>query len=186
MSGGFYYNGSPIMQEQWNLHYEGWMIADSVPDRYVGEVFEWFALAFSSESRLSTSQGRLKSAIPVGDYADRIVAEVTYLSDKACIIDFGLRAASSSDEIPSGCQPGDYVTGEIYLDLPLCIDVEESLSHTWRVNGISADLTACVPHPEYTGGFIRDASNVRYQEITDTDSVRAHNYILHCSEVKAE
>jgi hypothetical protein len=174
------------MQEQWNLHYAGWMIADSAPDRLVGEVFEWFALAFGSEAKLSSSQRRLKSAIPVGDYAYRIVAEVTYVSDKACIIDFGLRATSSSEEIPSCCQPGDYVTGEIYLTLPLCIDVEESLSHTWRVNGISADLTAYVPHPEYAGGFIRDASNIRYQEITDTGSVRAHNYILHCSEVKAE
>ena len=171
------------MRNEWNLRYARWMIADGEPDRHVGDVFEWFAVAFSSDIKLSRVENGVKSAVPVGDYAYRVVAEVTYVSDKACIIDFGLKATSSSGELPTGSRPGDYIEGEIYLNLPLCVDVEESLSHTWQVNRILADLTAYVPHPEYPDGFMRDASNVRYQETTDTDAVRAKSYVLHCSEV---
>ena len=179
------------MLPEWNLHYARWVIEDGEPERNVGEVFDWFAITFWTERQLSAASDRTTSVVPVSDYQYRVVAEVTYLTDRACIIDFGLGATASSDLLPQGCKEGDYVTGEIYLNLPLCTevgpdDVFKALARTWRVNRISADMTPYVPHPEYSGGLIRDASHIRYQDVRSTDSVRTHTYVLHCSEVHPE
>lgn len=116
------------------------------------------------------------------------MAEIAYVSEQACIIDFGLRTTTTDDVLPPGCQRGDYVAGDIYLRLPLCTEVgpEEvfkALSHRWQVNGISADLTPYVARPDNSRLFVRDASRVRYQDVPSTDSVKAHSYVLHCSEV---
>jgi len=85
------------------------------PDRQVGDVFDWFALAFWSDEKLTKASEREKSALPVPDFKYRVVAEVVYLSASTCIIDFGLKATSTDDLLPSGCQKGDYVSGEIGL-----------------------------------------------------------------------
>ena len=172
------------------LRYARWVIADGEPDRDVGEVFDWFALTFWTEAALASSKERSRSAVPVDDYKYRVVAEVTYLSERACIIDFGLKATASSDRLSAGCKKGDYVTGEICLNLPLGTEVgpEEvfkKLAHRRQVKRISADMTPYVPHPDYSGGSIRDASQVRYQDVPDTSSVRADSYV-HCSEVLPE
>jgi hypothetical protein len=179
------------MQPEWNLHYARWVIEDGEPDRNVAEIFDWFALTFWTETRLAKANEHLMSATPVGDYKYRVVAEVTYMSNTACIIDFGLKATADSDLLPQGCTQGSYVSGEISLSLPLCTevgpeDVFKVLAHKWRVNRISADMTPYVPHPHYSRGFIRDASQVRYQDVPGTDSVRTHSYVLHCSEVLSE
>lgn len=81
------------------------------------------------------------------------MAEVTYFSEKACVIDFGLKASSTADRLPPDCAIGDYVTGEIHLDLPLCTQgmpdvVSKALAHRWRVYRIFADLTLYVAYPD--------------------------------------
>lgn len=177
------------MLPEWNLHYARWVIEDGEPDRSVAEVFDWFAVTFWTEQQLSAASNQTKSVVPVSDYRYRVVAEVTYLSDSASIIDFGLAATASSHLLPQGCKEGNYVTGEIYLNLPLCTevgpeDVFKALACTWRVNRISADMTAYVPSP--AGGLRRDASHALYQDVLSTDSVRTHSYVLHCSEAKPE
>ena len=174
------------MQLEWHLRYARWVIDDGEPDRHVGEVFDWFAITFWTEQTLALTDERSRTATLVGDFAYRIVAEVTYLSERECIIDFGLKATSSSDLLPAGCQPGDFVTGEVCLNLPLCTEVGpdeplKNLAYQWRVNRISADLTPYVPHPKYSRGYVRDASRVRYHDVPDTDSVLADSYVLHCS-----
>jgi hypothetical protein len=75
------------MPPEWNLHYEDWIIGDGQPDRHVDEVFDWFAVAFWTKERLTKIQGRSRSVVPATDHGYRVVAEVTYLSDGACIID---------------------------------------------------------------------------------------------------
>jgi hypothetical protein len=167
------------------------MIADGESDRAVGDTFDWFAIDFWTEEGLAQADECSKSVVPVDDYKYQVVAEVTYLSDKACIIDFGLKATASSDRLPAGCKEGDYVTGDVYLNLPLCTEVgpEEvfkALAHRWRVNRISADMTPYIPHPDYSSGSIRDGSRACYQDVRDTDSVRTNSYVLHCSEVVTE
>src|SRR5215472_14934468 len=107
------------MLPEWNLHYEEWIIGDGEPDRHVGEVFDWFALAFWSEGKLEKAREGEKSAVPISDFRYRVVAEVVYLSESACIVDFGLRATTTDDLMLPRCQKGDYVTGEIGLRLPL-------------------------------------------------------------------
>jgi len=134
------------------------------------------------------SSERSASAIPVDDYKYRVVAEVAHFSEKACVIDFGLRATADPDLLPPGCTKGDYVTGEIGLDLPLCTPVVPepvSEKHRWQVNRISADLTPYVAHPDNPRFFTRDDSRIRYQEVPSTESFRAQTYILHCSEISS-
>jgi hypothetical protein len=175
------------MPTEWNLYYPSWMIADGQPDRTVGEIFEWFAIEFWTEKSLERTDERRKSAIPVADYNYQVVAEVAYLSEKACVIDFGLRAIRTPDLLSPECRQGDYVTGKVSIGLPLCTEVvpEEvlkTLTHKWRVNRISADLTPYVAHQDNPRFSFRDESRIRYQEVKSTDTIRTREYVLHCSE----
>jgi hypothetical protein len=73
------------------------------------------------------------------------------------------------------------VTGEVRLEVPVCTRITpHTLAHRWRVNRISADLTPYAQDP-VSGVFIRNASQVRHQDVVDTDSVHAKSYVLHCS-----
>jgi hypothetical protein len=76
------------------------MISDGEAERSVGESFQWFAVTFWTEQALSKTLARERSAQPIDDYAYRVVAEITYLTEAACIIDFGLRATSSAADSP--------------------------------------------------------------------------------------
>jgi hypothetical protein len=177
------------MPTEWNLCYPSWMIADGQPDREVGQFFEWFAIEFwTAKGRLVRTDERRKSAIPVADYNYRVVAELAYLSDKACVIDFGLRAIRTPDLLSPECKQGDFITGEIGIGLPLCTEVvpEEvlkTLAHKWRVNRISSDLTPYVAHPDNPRFSFRDESRIRHQEVKSTDAIRTHGYVPHCSEI---
>ena len=171
------------MNLEWNLHYFRYVIDDGEPERHVGDEFDWFAISFWSDAKLTRAMERTKAAVPIADNAYRVSAEVTYVShdpeQAACILDFGIKAVSNSaDILPPECQEGEYVTGEIRLELPLCTKVfPHELARRWRVNRISADLTPYGPHP------VSDASAVRYQEVDDTNSVEAESYVLHSSDL---
>ena len=177
------------MLAEWNLHYEDWIIGDGEPDRRIGDVFDWFALAFWSEEAFERVHESGRSAVPVSDFRYRVVAEVVYISQDACIIDFGLnatglKATATHDVLPSDCKKGDFVMGEIGLRLPLVTEVgpEEEfkkLAYRWRVNRISADLTPYVSSR-------RDESRIQYQDVPATASVKAHCYVLHCCKVSPE
>ena len=178
------------MQREWSLHYPRWIIGDGQPDRHVGDIFDWFAVDFWGESQLVTASKKIASAIAADDYQYHIVAEVTYLSENSCVIDFGLPATGSRDSLPPQCVQGDYVSGEIKLELPLCIpmmpeSVVATQKHRWRVDRISADITPHVAHPDSPRFFKRDESHIRYEDVTSTESVSAEMYVLHCSEVSA-
>ena len=169
---------------EWNLHYPRWMIDDGSPDRRQDETFNWTAVEFWNEAPFASTSEREKSAEPVGDYEYRVVAKVLYVGDATCIIDFGLKAISYRDQIQSGCRDGDYVTGHISLGLADYTfvapeSVFKDLRYAWHVNRISADLTPYVPR--LPGGWIRNASNVRYSLAASTDEVQTHSYILHCT-----
>jgi hypothetical protein len=100
---------------------------------------------------LARTRERSKAAIPIAACKYHVVAELTYVSEKACVIDFSLKAISTlaivlRDLLAPGYKPGDYVTGEIGIGIPLCTEVVpehvlKALAHKWRVNRISADLT---------------------------------------------
>src|ERR1700734_790535 len=126
-----------------------WFEEDGQPDRGTGEIFDWFALTFWSGEMLTVAYERQRLAVPVGDNQYRVVAEVTYLSDNICVIDFGLKATSDSNLLPPGSTQGDFVTGEISLNLPLCTEVVpdevlKALVYAWKVDRILADMTPYV------------------------------------------
>jgi hypothetical protein len=173
------------MTPEWNLSYEDWIIGDGQPHRDVGEVFKWFSVAFWIWEPLEKSDERSRSAVVIPDFKYRVVAD---LSEKACVIDFGLRAIASSDRISLPCEVGEYVTGEIKLNLPLCTEITPSevyktLMHRWKINKISVDLTPYAPQPENPRFFTRDDSSVHYQDVPSTRSVKATDSILNCTEI---
>ena len=169
------------MNCEWHIHYEGWVIEDGQPDREVGETFDWFALSYWTEDeRLKMTEERVKSATAVDDFKYRISGEVIHLADNCCVIDFGLKTVGSADDLPAGCASGDYVTGTISIELPLCIalvpqEILAALHHKWTVQKIFRDLT-----PD--NGFARDKSQIRFEEVLGTKFLKARSYVLHCLE----
>ena len=173
------------MHLEWNLHLLRVVIDDGLPERHVGDVFSW-GISFWADVELIRAVERTKAAVPLADSSYRVNAEVIYIShdphQAACILDFGIKAISELGGIPEiplppGCQEGDYVTGEVRLDLPLCTAVHpHNLDQRWRINRVSADLTNFMYHPG-------DISEARYQDVPGTDSVRAGSYVLHCSDL---
>jgi hypothetical protein len=175
------------MPSEWNLYYPSWIIADGEPHRTVGEIFEWFSIEFWTVKSLERTDERHKSAVPVADYNYQVVAEVVYLSEKACVIDFGLRATRTRDLLSLECKQGDYVAGNLSIGLPLCTEVvpeevSKTLMRKWRVNRISADLTPYVTRPDNPRYYVRDETQIQYEEVESTTDLRSHTYILHCSE----
>jgi hypothetical protein len=178
------------MQREWNLHYFRFVIGDGEPERRVSDVFDWFAISFWSDAGLIRTTEKTRSATSINEDRYRVTAEVIYIShdpkQAACIVDFGIRAISSGVDIPpSGCQEGDYLTGEVLLELPLCTAVHpHNLVHRWRVNKISADLTPYVLDSS-NRMYVRDTSQILYKDTPGTDSVQAESYLLHCCDLGA-
>ena len=174
------------MERDWNLHYARWVIEDGEPELHVGEEFDWHAVSFWSDERLTRSTERWKGATPIADGRYRVNAEVIYISQdanlSAFIIDLGVKAETlGADLLPKGCTEGDYVSGEISLDLPLCgAPHAYDLSHRWRINEVRADMT---PFVLSSAGrvYVRDTSQIQYQTVSGTDSVKARSYLLNCS-----
>jgi hypothetical protein len=164
------------------------MIQDGEPHRCIGETFSWFALELEVDEPLAQSNGKEVSAVPIGDYRYQVTAQVKYVGDRSVIVDFGLTAATSRDNLPKRCQVGSFVDGVIGLDLPLCLDLmleEElpSLRYEWRVNRITADLTPHISHPDNPRYCFRDASRISFSDVTVTSEMQAPDYILHCANV---
>jgi hypothetical protein len=176
------------MNLEWNLHYFRYVIDDGEPELHVGDEFDWFATNFWSDAALILARERTKSALPIANNYYRVNAEVIYVSQDpeqaACILDCGIKAISELGGIlgiplPPGCQKGDYVTGEIRLELPLCTAIHpHDLGHRWRVNRVFADLTDFRSSPG-------DVSEPLYQDVPGTDSVKSGSYVLHCSDLNA-
>jgi hypothetical protein len=80
-----------------------------------------------------------------------------------------------------GIGPPAYI--ENAPDTPL-----KTLEHRWRVNRISSDLTPYTLEKRLPDGSrilegMRDASRIKYEEVSSTESIRTHSYILHGSEI---
>jgi hypothetical protein len=175
---------------EWNLYYARWLLSDGEEDRRVGEIFDWFALDFWTPKGLVKSEQRLKTALPAPDYYYRVSAEVIHLSKNACVIDFGLRAAGHSDQIPRGCKEGDYVFGEFRINLPNCLpsvppkELVATMGHKWLVHGIIADMAQLVSFDDNSQPPYWQEAEIPYQEVNSTtDSGRCRGYVLRCAEL---
>jgi hypothetical protein len=139
------------------------MIEDGCPDIECGQILEWPALEFSSESTLAITKTKSRGAFEPDHHRYSVTAEVIYLSDTASIMDFGLNAIGRRGLLLPECRLGDFVTGEIYVEFPLCTEIVPdqvfaSLAYGWNVVSILADLT---PH------IARQARNGRKVMIRD-------------------
>ena len=175
------------MESVWNLHLQRVVIEDGEPDLHVGDIFDW-PLTFWVDEVLIQAVERTKVASPLAGNYYRVNAEVIYISQDptqaGCILDFGMQAISELGgllgvPLPSECKEGNYVTGEIRLELALSTVVHpHNLIRKWRVEGISADLTSYRSKPG-------DISGPCYQEVSGTDAVLAGSYVLHCSAIES-
>ncbi|HKD81291.1 MAG TPA: hypothetical protein VKH81_16470 [Candidatus Angelobacter sp.] len=165
---------------EWNLRYEAWIIGDGEPHRSVGDIFDWFTVEFWSHEGLVNTAEKSKSAIALPEFEYRVCAEVIYLSEEDCVLDFGIWAGGYRSNLPVSCQQGNYVSGKIGLGLPaIALAPDEFLKgYQWRVNRIFADLT-----PDSAETSMPDGSRARYRNVDSTKSVGAQSYILHCSEI---
>lgn len=176
------------MQRDWNLRYSRWVIDDGEPELHVGEEFEWFAISLWADGPLVLSAEHTRSAVPIADGRYRVNGEILYVSQdakqSAFIIDFGIKAiADGLSLLPDKCNEGHFVTGEVELLLPLCTSVHtHNLAHRWRVNDVSADLTPFVLSSAERV-YVRDKSQITYKEVLGTDSVKAHSYLLNCTDL---
>lgn len=140
------------------------MIGDGEPHPGIGEVFDWFAIEFWSDEPLTITPRRTRSAVPTGDFQYPVTAEVVFIAEKnAIVIDFGLLAISVLANVQPEVCIGDFVSGEISIALPLCIEpipdyLITRMGRQWRVDGISADLTA------YSVGR-RDIARISYKQV---------------------
>lgn len=182
-----------LMHREWNLHLSRVVIDDGEqPECHVGDVLDWFAISFRSNTALTRTAERAKAAVPIPGNSYRVNAEIIYVphdpKQAACILDFGIKAISvvgALNILPAEYQ-GEYVTGEVRLELPLCTTLHpQNLAHRWRVNRISANLTSHVPHHPVLFWRRKAPSTtaVRYQDVVGTDSVHAESQVLHCSEL---
>jgi len=173
---------------QWSLHYARYLIEDCEPERRVGETFDYFALEFWTTKRLKKYRQKKKTATAIAGYQYQVSAEVIYASKDSCVIDFGLLTVGRPDAIPSGCKEGDYVIGELRLNLPLAVrgvpdSIIEGMKYKWLVNKIDADLTPYISHPDNPKFFFRDESRIQFETVRSTASVNAHDYVLLCTEL---
>jgi hypothetical protein len=180
------YHPDMSAESDWNLHLQRYVIDDGNPELHVGDVFDW-PLTFWVDAVLTRTVERTKVALALAGSYYRVDAEVIYISQDpnqaGCILDFGMKAISEVGGLlgvllPSDCKEGDYVTGEIRLDLALCTVVHpHDLDRKWCVEGISADLTDYRSKPG-------DISGPCYQEVSSTDAVRAPSYVLRCTVIE--
>ncbi len=169
-----------ILPAEWNLYYEAWIIGDGEPHRSVGDIFDLFTVEFSSADGLVTTTEKSKSTVVLPDFGYQLCAEVIYLSEQGCVLDFGIRAGGHPTNLSANCKQGDFVTGKIGLGLPaIASGPDEFLKrYQWRVKRVFADLTPYSPQT-----CMPDRSRAQYREVTSTESVRADGYILQCSEI---
>jgi hypothetical protein len=170
----------------WNLHLDRYVIDDGNPELQVGDVFDW-PLTFWADAVLTRTVARTKVVLALAGNYYGVDAEVIYISQDpgqaGCILDFGMKAISEAGgllgvPLPSDCKEGEYVTGQIRLNLPLCTVVHpHDLTRSWRVEGISANLTGYNSYPV-------DTSVSCYQEVFSTDAVRAPSYVLRCTAIE--
>ncbi len=147
------------MSQEWNLHYARWIIEDGQPERCVQEEFNWFSLEFETTNKMERGSERRKYALPASDYRYRMSAEIIFLSEKAAVLDFGLKAIGHRDQLPAKCAQGEYVTGEVALGFPLCDanvpeEMQRLLARRWHVNAIQADMTPYVSRPENPSRYV--------------------------------
>jgi len=179
------------MPSTWSVHYDRWVIDDGEPEREVGECFRWSVVAFGSSDCLTYAASHVRSAIGVDDFRYSVIGQVVHVSSKAAVIDFGFRAVGPSDSLPTRCQAGEYVAGQIKLFFqhwcdPLPDDIFQSMDQEWSVETMFADLTPYRPRDETGLGFIRDAQNVRYEQVASTRATNAKAYVLQCRLIQSE
>ena len=173
---------------KWHLGFPAYLVGDGeYPVLSRGQEIESFALEFHPRSLRVVSAGPKDARLSTGCDYD-VLAEVLFVSDKACLIDFGLLAACSlpGRDVPKEVRVGNYVAGVIYIGIPLSIPVlpehfMPSLKHRWHIEAISANITPLIESMSLSGRKYRhyDDSKTAYKDV-DSTNTGAMDYVLEC------
>jgi hypothetical protein len=176
-----------LQMSDWNVLLMRWVIEDGYSEVHKNQVLTWI-VEFQCETPLRLSTEKDKRALTLEENRYRINAEVVYISQDpkqmCCILDCGITVVSESGALlgmplPPGCREGDYVVGDVWLQFPLCTDVQPyNIRHRWHVNQITAKSLPSSSHSDMT-------SRTDDVQITDTGFLKAEAYILNCSHLSS-
>ncbi len=175
---------------KWDIGLSAWIIQDgNYPDFERGQAAE-FAVEFHSDN-LAYTRSTGKSAHRIDDGRYQVVAEVAYVSDELCVLDFGI-AVFVAREHPSWVKPGVFVAGDVALQVDYYIYFEflhklpdaPPLIYSWKIDGISMQTA---PYILQGPTLVRDKSKLAYRDLEKTNAWQDDDgyaeYVLHCTKL---
>ena len=136
-----------------DIYMHSWIVGDgNYRDFREGETRQ-FALEFWAPSLLALSQSQEKSATEDARYMYRVNAQVAFSSAEILVIDFGLLAYSeAAEDLQLGLKSGDFVSGQIALDVDPFFYFERlskiadvpPLIYEWRIEAAEQETTPLV------------------------------------------
>jgi hypothetical protein len=173
-----------------------WIVQDgNYPDFTVGQRTR-FALEFYAES-IRSSPAAIRSFAGVQPARYNASGIITYATEEAWVVDFGILAFSESKP-PSIATVGASVSGEFSIGIDpffyferLCkIPGFPELRYDWRVDSILLETTPWLSTRDATGRKVlcRDDSRTSYREVDKTDAWHDDdgngNYVLNCTRIE--
>ena len=137
-----------------DVYIDSWIISDGNYDHFhEGEIRE-FALEFYAPDGLTRLPSSARHFRASSGYTYEVEAEIVFISDEICVLDFGLAAYSeNSADLKAGHRLGDVVQGKITLGVDPFFYFERlskisgvpPLIYEWRINSVEQDTSPVVP-----------------------------------------
>lgn len=155
-----------------------------------GRTIDTWILEFYGD-KWSLAKDRAKSASPVEDFQYRVNAEVLFISNGVCVLDFGIKTVGeiSDPQLLGQLSIGSYLSGEITVGMTFCTEVipenlAQSMNYRMRIEQIFEDTARLVKF-EGNRVFRPATESPRFREVESTNT-DAYEYILRCSEIPPE
>jgi hypothetical protein len=137
-----------------DIYIENWIISDGNYRHFCEGETRDFALEFYAPKDLTKVALSSKHFRASSGYTYDVSAEIVFISEAICVLDFGLAAYSeSSSTLKAGYQLGDFVQGRISLGIDPFFYFEQlskisgvpPLIYEWRINSVEQDTSPLVP-----------------------------------------
>ncbi len=180
-----------------DVYMHSWIVGDgNYRDFREGETRQ-FALEFWAPNFLAVSQIHGKSIRADARYTYRINAQVKFSSADILVIDFGMLAYSeAAEDLQLGLNSGDFVSGQIALDVDPFFYFERlakiadvpPLIYEWRIEAVEQDTTPLViGNVCGSAAYVRDEANTSFAPVKSTSEFISNSngstpsYVLHCA-----
>lgn len=180
-----------------DVYMHSWIVGDgNYRDFREGDTRQ-FALEFWAPSLLAVTQIQEKSASADARYTYRINAQVTFSSADILVIDFGVLAYSqAAEDLQLGLKSGDFVSGQIALDVDPFFYFERlakmadvpPLIYEWQIEAVEQETTPLIiGNVCGRAGYVRDESKTSFAPVKSTSEFISNpndiapSYVLHCT-----